>query len=54
MLYLGGLAGTLFEAYLVYLELFVIHAVCSWCAAYGITVVLGWLLTVPALRMHQP
>jgi uncharacterized membrane protein len=54
VLYLGGLAGTLFEAYLVYLELFVIHAVCSWCAAYGITVVLGWLLTVPALRMHQP
>jgi uncharacterized membrane protein len=54
VLYLGGLAGTLIEGYLVYLELFVIHAVCSWCAAYGITVVLGWLLTVPALRMGEP
>jgi uncharacterized membrane protein len=54
LLYLGGLAGTLFEAYLVYLELFVIHAVCSWCATYGVTVVLGWLLTLPALRAREP
>ncbi len=26
-----GLAGTLFAAYLTYLELFVIHAICPWC-----------------------
>ncbi len=54
VLYLGGLAGTLFEAYLVYLELFVIHAVCSWCATYGVTVVVGWLLTLPAMRIREP
>jgi uncharacterized membrane protein len=54
VLYLGGLAGTLMEGYLVYLELFVIHAVCSWCAAYGVTVVVGWLLTLPALRIREP
>ena len=34
--YLGfliALAGTLFSAYLTYLEIFVIHAVCQWCVA---------------------
>lgn len=49
LLYAGGLAGTLFEGYLVYLELFVMHAVCSWCVAYGVTVVAGWLLAVAAV-----
>jgi uncharacterized membrane protein len=53
VLYLGGLAATLMEGYLLYLELFVIHAVCSWCATYGVTVVLGWLLTLPALRVRE-
>jgi uncharacterized membrane protein len=43
VLYAGGLVATILEACLVYLELFVIDAVCSWCALYGITVVLGWL-----------
>jgi uncharacterized membrane protein len=37
-------------AYLTYLELFVIHAVCVWCAAYGLTVVVGWLAVALALR----
>jgi uncharacterized membrane protein len=45
-LYVGGLVGVVFEAYLVYLQLFVIHAVCSWCVVYGLTVVGGWLLAV--------
>ena len=34
--YLGfliALVGTLFSAYLTYLEIFVIHAVCQWCVA---------------------
>ena len=34
--YLGfliSLAGTLFSAYLTYLEVFVIHALCQWCLA---------------------
>lgn len=43
VLYVGGLVATIFEAYLVYLELFVIRAICSWCVLYGATVVLGWL-----------
>ena len=38
--YLGllvALVGTLFSAYLTYLELFVIHAICEWCVASAIT-----------------
>jgi len=48
--YVLGLVGTIVEAYLVYLELFVIHAICLWCAAYGVTVVVGWLAGVLVLR----
>jgi uncharacterized membrane protein len=35
-IYLGlliTLVGTLFSAYLTYLEVFVIHALCQWCLA---------------------
>jgi uncharacterized membrane protein len=31
--------GVLFTAYLTYLELFVIHAICRWCAASGLIIV---------------
>ena len=34
-----SLIGVMFEAYFLFLELFVIHAVCVWCTAYGVTVV---------------
>ncbi len=39
------LLGTLFVAYLTYLELFVIHAVCAWCAAYAVATVTSLVLT---------
>lgn len=45
-----GLFGILFVGYLTYLELFVIHAVCVWCAAYAVTVVVGWLIAAAAMR----
>ncbi len=48
--YILGIVGTLFEAYLVYLELFVIHAICAWCVAYGVTVVGGLVLAALAMR----
>lgn len=48
--YALGLAGVLIEAYLVYLELFVIHAICVWCVAYGVTVVLGFALAIAMVR----
>lgn len=51
--YALGLAGLLVEAFLVYLQLFVIKAVCVWCAAYGATVVLGWLVVLVALHRSR-
>jgi uncharacterized membrane protein len=34
-----SLVGVIFEGYFLFLQLFVIHAVCVWCTAYGLTVV---------------
>jgi uncharacterized membrane protein len=34
-----SLLGVVFEIYFTYLELFVIHAVCVWCASYGLSLV---------------
>jgi uncharacterized membrane protein len=45
-----GILGTLMVGYLTYLELFVIHAICTWCVAYGVTVVLGLILAIVELR----
>lgn len=47
-LLLFGLAtvGTMFSAYLTYLELFVIYAICSWCVASAIVMALIWALSV--------
>ena len=47
-----GLVGVLVVAYLTYLELFVIHAICAWCVAYGLTVILGWAITAVGLRVE--
>lgn len=49
-----GLAtlGVLFVAYLTYLELFVIHAICIWCVGYAIAVAATWALL--ALEMARP
>lgn len=49
-LYGLGLLGVLFVAYLTYLELFVIDAICVWCATYGLTIIAGWLLATLTLR----
>jgi uncharacterized membrane protein len=49
-LYGLGLLGVLFVAYLTYLELFVIGAVCVWCAGYAVTVVAGWIIAAVAIR----
>jgi len=43
-----GLAGIIAVAYLTYLEVFVIGAICVWCAGYAVTVVAGWVLTAAA------
>jgi uncharacterized membrane protein len=45
-----GLAGVAAVAYLTYLELFVIEAVCIWCATFAATVVAGWIVALLAAR----
>ncbi len=44
------LLATLMVAYLTYLELFVIHAICAWCVTYAITIVLSLGIAGVALR----
>jgi len=46
-----GLAAIIAVAYLTYLELFVIEAICVWCVTYAVTIVAGWVIaTVAAWR----
>ncbi|MDQ3863117.1 MAG: vitamin K epoxide reductase family protein [Actinomycetota bacterium] len=52
-IYLGlliSLVGTLFSAYLTYLELFVISALCQWCLASAAIMVAALLCTALATR----
>jgi uncharacterized membrane protein len=44
------LLGTLAVAYLTYLELFVIHAICAWCVSYAVTIVVSLVISGLALR----
>ena len=41
-----SLVGVTFEAYFTYLQIFVIDAICVWCASYGISLVLRFLLAL--------
>lgn len=53
--YLGllvALVGTLFSAYLTYLEVFVIGAVCQWCVASA--AIMAAALACAALRTSRP
>jgi uncharacterized membrane protein len=53
---LVGLAsvGVLFTAFLTYLELFVIHAICRWCVASAVIITAIWVVAVSALRRPSP
>jgi uncharacterized membrane protein len=42
--------AVLFTAYLTYLELFVIHAVCRWCVTSAVIILAIFLLAVRDLR----
>ncbi len=41
-----SLVGVVFEIYFTYVELFVIGAVCVWCASYGISLVARFLVAL--------
>jgi len=49
---LVGLAtvGILFTAYLTYVELFVIHAICRWCIGSALIITLIWIVALAAFR----
>lgn len=41
-----SMVGVIFEAYFTYLELFVIGAVCMWCALYAVSLLLRFLVSL--------
>ena len=45
-----GAGAVLFTLYLKYLELFVIHAICRWCVASAVLIVVFFTLIVLELR----
>ena len=49
---LAGIAtvGVLFTAYLTYLELFVIHAVCRWCVGSAVIITAIWIIAISGWR----
>ncbi len=51
--YALSLVGVLFEAYFLYLQVFVIGAVCVWCTSYGLSLVLRFVVAV-AVYIRQP
>ena len=52
---LAGLAtgGVLFTAYLTYLELFVIHAICRWCVGSAVIITAIWIVSLLSLRSPE-
>ena len=50
-----SLAGVLFEAYFIYVQVFVIGAVCVWCTSYGLTLVARFVIAfVIWIRQSPP
>jgi uncharacterized membrane protein len=48
-----GLVGVILVAYLTYLEVAVIGAICVWCVAYAVTVIVGWVVAAVGLRRGE-
>lgn len=51
--YALSLAGVLFEVYFLYLQVFVIGAVCVWCTTYGLSLILRFVVAL-AVWLRQP
>lgn len=49
-----SLAGVLFEIYFLYLQLFVIHAVCIWCTSYGLSLILRFVIALVVWLRGNP
>ena len=52
--YAAGLVSLPLLAWLTYLELAVIRAVCIWCVTYAVLVIATWVLAMMALRTAPP
>jgi uncharacterized membrane protein len=50
MMFAIAFAGVLYSAYLTYLELAVIEAICAWCVASALIITGIWLLSLPDAR----
>ncbi|MDO8483909.1 MAG: vitamin K epoxide reductase family protein [Candidatus Limnocylindrales bacterium] len=48
-----SLAGVIFEVYFLYLQVFVIHAVCIWCTSYGLSLILRFVVAL-IVWLRQP
>jgi uncharacterized membrane protein len=48
-----ALIGVLFSAYLTYLELFVIRAICQWCVASAIVVATYFAIALTLIVCQQ-
>ena len=49
-----SLAGVLFEVYFLYLQVFVIGAVCIWCTSYGISLVARFVIALIVWMRGSP
>lgn len=50
-----SLAGVIFEVYFMYVQVFVIHAVCIWCTSYGLSLILRFVVAfIVWLRQPPP
>lgn len=50
LIFLAALAGSLFSAYLTYVELFVLRAICPWCVVSALIITALLILSAVALR----
>ena len=48
-----SLAGVLFELYFLYLQLFVIAAICIWCTSYGLSLIARFVIALAVWRRGQ-
>lgn len=49
-----SLAGVLFEAYFMYLQVFVIGAVCIWCTSYGLSLIARFVIALIVWMRGSP
>jgi uncharacterized membrane protein len=49
-----SLAGVLFEVYFLYLQVFVIGAVCIWCTTYGLSLILRFVIALTVWIRGNP